>query len=80
MLTVGHDSNVLAIDYRGFADSSGIPSEAGLIEDAKTAWDYVVDRIGIHDGAEGKNIVLMGQSLGTGVAAGLAGRLAHEGV
>ena len=69
-------SNVLAIDYRGFADSTGTPSEAGLLTDAEAAWDFVMTRSG-KGGAE--NIILVGQSLGTGVASGLAGKLADKG-
>ncbi|EJD50369.1 alpha/beta-hydrolase [Auricularia subglabra TFB-10046 SS5] len=68
-------ANVLAVDYRGFADSQGVPSEQGLITDARAAWDWLVQR-----GARPQDIVLMGQSLGTGVVAGLAAQLADEGV
>jgi abhydrolase domain-containing protein 12 len=68
------DVNVLAIDYRGFGDSTGSPSEEGLLQDARAIWEYA------NDGQKGEEgVVLMGQSLGTGVVAGLAGRLADEG-
>ena len=67
------DCNVLAIDYRGFGDSTGTPSEPGLISDARAVWDYVI-------GIGGEEVILMGQSLGTGVVAGLAGELASEGM
>jgi abhydrolase domain-containing protein 12 len=33
--------NVISIDYRGYGDSTGTPSEDGLLIDALTAWDYV---------------------------------------
>lgn len=66
---------MLAVDYRGFGDSTGTPSETGLLEDARTIWDYTTI------GGKGKEgVILIGQSLGTGVVAGLAGRLAHEGM
>lgn len=68
------DCNVVAVDYRGFADSTGTPSEHGLITDARAVWDYVRGL-----GAEGGQVVLVGQSLGTGVVSGLAGQLADEG-
>jgi acetyl esterase/lipase len=74
-----NQSNVIAIDYRGFGDSSGTPSEPGLLTDARAAWDYVVSKMadnGVQIPEE--NIVLAGQSLGTGVVAGLAGILAKE--
>ena len=67
------DCNVLAIDYRGFGDSTGTPSEPGLIADARAIWDYVTEQ-------GGGEIILMGQSLGTGVVAGLAGELVREGM
>jgi len=66
--------NVLAIDYRGFADSEGVPSEEGLALDGRAAWDWA-----IANGARPDNIVLVGQSLGTGVAAKVAHRLSSEG-
>lgn len=78
------DCNVLAVDYRGFGDSSGTPSEQGLINDARAVWDYVVqhasEKDGEGQGQEGeKDVIMVGQSLGTGVVAGLAGQLAEEG-
>ena len=66
--------NVLAIDYRGYADSEGVPSEDGLALDGRAAWDWA-----IANGARPDNIVLVGQSLGTGVAAKVAHRLSMEG-
>ena len=35
---------VVAIDYRGFGDSDGAPTEAGVYEDAEAAWRYVVSQ------------------------------------
>ncbi|GAA5987334.1 hypothetical protein JCM10908_001913 [Rhodotorula pacifica] len=71
-------ANFLIIDYRGFADSSRSPppSEEGLLVDARTAWDWLQ----VEKGVEAERIAIMGQSLGTGVSAGLAGRLAKEGI
>jgi abhydrolase domain-containing protein 12 len=66
--------NVLAIDYRGFADSEGSPTEAGLGLDAKAAWDWAITH-----GAAPEDIIFFGQSLGTGVTAKLAHRLSVEG-
>ncbi|KAL5482707.1 hypothetical protein ACEPAI_9301 [Sanghuangporus weigelae] len=68
-------ANVLAIDYRGFGDSEGVPSEEGLIADARAAWDWAVNR-----GAKPENILLVGLSLGTGVVSGFAAELAKEDV
>jgi abhydrolase domain-containing protein 12 len=66
--------NVLAIDYRGYGDSEGSPSEEGLAIDGRAAWDWA-----IANGARPDSIVLVGQSLGTGVAAKVAHRLSREG-
>ncbi|KZV78938.1 alpha/beta-hydrolase [Exidia glandulosa HHB12029] len=75
MYTTRLQANVLVVDYRGFADSEGTPSEHGLIIDARAGFDWLTAR-----GASAHDIVLMGQSLGTGVVAGLAAQLAEEGV
>jgi fermentation-respiration switch protein FrsA (DUF1100 family) len=55
---------VLALSYRGYGSSAGSPSEAGLYEDARAAIDYVgtVLKVPSHD------LILYGESLGTGVA------------
>ncbi|KAL2133813.1 hypothetical protein VTI74DRAFT_1619 [Chaetomium olivicolor] len=57
--------HVLALDYRGFGLSSGTPTEAGLVLDAKAAVDWAVSAAGVHP----SRIVLLGHSLGTAVAA-----------
>ncbi len=63
-------ANVLAPDYRGFADSTGTPSEAGLLLDALAAWDWLHAR-----GAVPENVLIVGNSLGTGVAVQFASAL-----
>ena len=35
--------NVFIIDYRGYGQSEGKPSEAGLYDDARTAWQYLTE-------------------------------------
>lgn len=72
-------SNVVAIDYRGYGDSTGEPSQAGLITDARTAWDWVSSKIEAAGGNAEENIIVAGHSLGTGVTSALAGQLADEG-
>ncbi|KZS90437.1 alpha/beta-hydrolase [Sistotremastrum niveocremeum HHB9708] len=73
--SISWESNVLAIDYRGFADSTGSPSQQGLIEDGRASWDWL-----IRNGAKEEDIVIVGQSLGTAVAAHLGAELSKEGV
>ncbi|GLB38272.1 putative serine aminopeptidase, S33 [Lyophyllum shimeji] len=67
-------ANVLAIDYRGFADSTGQPSEPGLVIDARAAWDWLLAQ-----GAKEEDIILVGHSLGTGVVSQLAAQLSDNG-
>jgi uncharacterized protein len=61
---------VLIFDYRGYGRSSGHPSEAGLHQDAETAWAYLTGARGVAP----ENIVLFGESLGGALAAHLAAR------
>jgi abhydrolase domain-containing protein 12 len=67
--------NVLAIDYRGYGDSTGVPSEDGLITDGRAAFDWLVEH-----GATPEDILIVGHSLGTGVSGGLAARLSNDKV
>ncbi|KAI0078220.1 alpha/beta-hydrolase [Panus rudis PR-1116 ss-1] len=60
-------ANVLVIDYRGFGDSSGVPSEPGLEADAVNAWRWLLEA-----GAKEDNILITGHSLGTAVATKMA--------
>ena len=67
-------ANVLAPDYRGFGDSTGVPSETGLTVDVLAAWDWLRAR-----GAAPENILVVGNSLGTGVAVQFATALQELG-
>jgi uncharacterized protein len=51
------------LSYRGYGGSTGQPTERGLLIDARTAYDHLLG-LGIPAGS----IVLVGESLGTGVA------------
>jgi uncharacterized protein len=57
---------LVALSYRGYGGSTGRPTEAGLIEDARAAYDFAVKRYGV------ERIVVWGESLGAGVALALA--------
>lgn len=75
--------NVIAIDYRGYGDSTGTPSEDGLLRDAQTVWDYVNAHAvssGGDEEMEGKTVVVVGHSLGTAVTSRLVGSLADRGM
>lgn len=62
----GHGA--LLVDYRGYGLSGGSPSEAGLAEDARAAWRYLVEERGLSP----DRIAVAGHSLGAAVAARLA--------
>lgn len=57
----------LFVSYRGFGGSSGTVSEQGLMTDAVSAYDYLRAQ-----GIASSQILLVGESLGTGVAVQLA--------
>lgn len=65
--------NTLLFDYRGYGESTGKPSERGTYADAATCWDWLVR---VHGEKPGR-IVVMGRSLGGGVAAQLVAHLAE---
>lgn len=63
--------SVLAIDYRGFGNSTDeLPSERGVVEDAEAAWKWLVAR------HPERQLFVYGHSLGGAVAVQLAARLA----
>jgi fermentation-respiration switch protein FrsA (DUF1100 family) len=63
---IADGTGVVALSYRGYAGSSGQPSEQGLLQDAAAAYAYTAARYGAD------RIVLWGFSLGSGVAVALA--------
>ncbi|MDB5711129.1 MAG: hypothetical protein JWL96_3199 [Sphingomonas bacterium] len=58
---------MLLSEYRGFGGNPGQPSEQGLYRDARAAWRWLGEK-----GVAADHIVIIGYSLGTGVAAQLA--------
>lgn len=67
-------SHAVLLDYRGFGDSSGWPSEEGLARDARAAWDWLT----VQRKVPPSRILIWGHSLGSGVAARLAAELVAE--
>jgi hypothetical protein len=63
---IGEGLGLVAVEYRGYAGSQGSPSEAGLFADAEAAYAFAAGRY------RPEQIVLWGESLGTGVAVYLA--------
>ena len=60
--------NTLLVDYRGYGNSTGEPSEQGTYRDAAASWQWLTATRGI----KASDIVIFGESLGGGVAAWLA--------
>ncbi len=60
---------ILFFDFRGFGGSSGSPNEAGLLEDTLTAYDWLISK-----GVLAKELFVVGESLGTGLAVMLAAK------
>ncbi len=59
----------LFVSYRGYGASTGSISEPGFITDGLAAYDFLLER-----GVTPQRIMLLGESLGTGVAIQLAAR------
>jgi hypothetical protein len=63
---IQNGTGLIALSYRGYAGSTGTPTEDGLHRDADAAYAFAVARYAP------ERIVLWGHSLGTGVAVRLA--------
>jgi fermentation-respiration switch protein FrsA (DUF1100 family) len=63
---ISDGTGLVALSYRGYAGSSGEPSEQGLLRDAASAYAFTSARY------SADKIVVWGFSLGTGVAVALA--------
>lgn len=64
---------IFALSYRGYGKSRGYPTEAGLYMDARAAIHWLHDK-GF------TNVILYGESLGTGVAVQMATEFTVQGV
>jgi len=60
--------STLLVDYRGYGRSAGTPSEEGTYRDADAAWRYLTGERKL----AARDIVIVGESLGGGVASWLA--------
>lgn len=68
--------NLATFDYRGYGESEGKPTEAGLYLDAEAAYAFLRDSLGVPAGS----IVIFGHSLGSAVAVDLASRVPARGL
>ncbi|HET7613301.1 MAG TPA: alpha/beta hydrolase [Gemmatimonadaceae bacterium] len=62
--------SLILMNYRGYGRSTGRPSEQALFADALTIYDHVAKMPGV----DARRIIVMGRSLGSGVATYLASR------
>jgi fermentation-respiration switch protein FrsA (DUF1100 family) len=68
--------SLFAFDYRGYGESEGMPSEAGLYRDADAAYRYLRDSMAVPP----ERIVVFGHSLGSAVAVELVSRVPAAGL
>jgi uncharacterized protein len=61
-MLIADGSGLIALSYRGYGGSSGLPTENGLVEDADTAYAFAMAQY------PAERIVLWGESLGSAVA------------
>jgi hypothetical protein len=62
--------NLLLLDYRGYGESQGRPTEQGIYRDGEAALDHLGSRAGV----DPERIVVWGRSIGAAVAVHLAAR------
>ena len=67
--------NVLGYDYSGYGWSTGKPSIRNTFADIRTCWNYLVESCGV----DPKDIVLYGQSVGSGPTCEFASKLDELG-
>jgi abhydrolase domain-containing protein 12 len=67
--------HVLAVDYRGYGDSTGRPTEDGVVSDAKTIYNYARNYLD-----PTTSVYVWGHSMGTGVAARAVAELCDAGI
>ena len=69
------DVNILIISWRGFSGNPGKPTEKNLYNDARKSVEWL-NMVGVTN----KNIILYGESLGTGVATELGQNNSFSGI
>jgi hypothetical protein len=68
--------NLVTFDYRGYGESEGTPTEAGVYLDADAAYAFLRDSLRV----PAERIVIFGHSLGSAVAVHLASRVPARGL
>lgn len=75
MLAKNLKCNVLVYDYSGYGESGGIPMEKNTYRDVKLVYEWVVKNVTHHE----HNVILYGQSVGSGPSCYLASRRLNVG-
>jgi fermentation-respiration switch protein FrsA (DUF1100 family) len=70
------NAHVVIVDYRGYAENKGHPSESAIARDARAIWNHLTRELQIPE----QRIVIYGESLGGGVGCRLASELCREGI
>ena len=70
MVLISRDADVdlIAVEYPGYGNIPGPPSDHGLIRNVIAGYKYITETLGIAP----KNLVFYGQSMGTGPSTFLA--------
>lgn len=76
MLSEQYHLSIMAFDYRGFGRSEGKPTEAGVLSDAQAASAWLSQRANVSP----DKLLLIGRSLGGGVAVDLASKQGARGL
>jgi len=71
---IANGYGVLLVEYRGYGGNPGVPTEQGLYADARAAMDFLQT-----EGTPPADVVLLGESLGSGVAVQIAAELGRAG-
>ncbi|REJ67458.1 MAG: alpha/beta hydrolase [Planctomycetota bacterium] len=75
-LSQRHELAVMTFDYRGYGRSEGKPHEQGILQDARAARAWLAQRTGVAE----RDVILIGRSLGGGVAVDLAAKDGTRGL
>ncbi len=68
--------DILAVDYRGYGESTGRPSEVGLEDDVRAAWQWLTETRGVPAG----HVVIAAESLGVSLATALGRQVRPAGL
>lgn len=74
-LRAGRSAGALVVSYRGFDGSTGTPGPRAAAHDARAVLDYVDRELGVR----ADRLVLVGYSMGSGIALRAAAELAQRG-